>query len=159
VVARASKVGVSGRDHYPWDWYLMDDTVEFGSSGLRLQGSTETLQGAIDFIEANANRYGLTYKRELRERDAKREQALVEAQAENAKAESALAAMVRKLDARDKRNSRGYVTKRDELIAILSEVSKHVSVVIIEEELPYAQAYKEISVTIKLGLTLERKLL
>jgi hypothetical protein len=72
---------------------------------------------------------------------------------------TALAAMVAKLDARDKRNSRGYVTKRDELIDILSEVSKLVSVVIIEEERPYSVQHKEISVTIKLGLTLERDLL
>jgi hypothetical protein len=177
VVARASKVGVSGRDHYPWDWYLMDDTVEFGSSGLRLQGSTETLQGAIDFIEANANRYGLTYKRELRDRDAKREQAIADAKAQleqvwedgprvdkreiegmfAAPKESALAAMVRKIDNRIPGYA-GYVGQRDELIAILKEVSPLVSVSFVKDSF-YNNNPGEISVTIKLGLTLERKLL
>lgn len=108
----------------------------------------------------------------LPESEARREKALVEALEEVAnvpaarqelegtfKQETALAAMVRKLDKRDKRTSRGYVTQRDELIAILQEVSKRVSVSIIEDELPYAQGHKEISVTIKLGLTLERDLL
>ena len=72
---------------------------------------------------------------------------------------TALQKMVKKLDARDKRHSQGYVTNRDELIAILSEVSKLVSVSIVEEERPYSVQHKEISVTIKLGLTLERDLL
>lgn len=72
---------------------------------------------------------------------------------------TALQEMVRKLDKRDKRTSQGYVTKRDELIAILSEVSKLVSVSIVEEERPYSVQHKEISVKIKLGLTLERDLL
>jgi hypothetical protein len=72
---------------------------------------------------------------------------------------SALAAMVRKLDKRNKRTSRGYVTNRDELISILSEVSRLVPVSIVEEERPYSVQHKEISVTIKLGLTLERELL
>lgn len=72
----------------------------------------------------------------------------------------ALKRMVAKLDARNKRTSRGYVTSRDELIAILKEVSKNVSVSIIEEERqPFYAQHKEISVNIKLGLTLERDLL
>ncbi len=176
VVARVSMTGRYGVDHYPWDWHLTDDTVEFGDSGMRTQGVTETLKGAIDFIEVNANRYGLTYRKELHDRAIKREQAIARAKAEdlegvgNVKVDrreiegtfkpvSALTKMVRKLDSRNKRTSRGYVTNRDELIAILSEVSRLVSVSIVEEERPYSVQHKEISVTITLGLTLERELL
>lgn len=72
---------------------------------------------------------------------------------------TALTKMVNRLDSRNKRTSSGYVTNRDELIAILGEVSKLVSVSIVEEERPYAVQHKEISVIIKLGLTLERDLL
>lgn len=95
----------------------------------------------------------------MNNKDEKREAAIAEATAEDEAKETALAAMVRKLDGRNKRTSRGYITKRDELLAILSEVSRNVSVVIIEEERPYSVQHKEISVTIRLGLTLERDLL
>lgn len=71
----------------------------------------------------------------------------------------ALVKMVRKLDARNKRVSQGYVTNRDELIAILSELTPLLSVAILEEERPYSVQHKEISVTVKLGFTLERELL
>lgn len=72
----------------------------------------------------------------------------------------ALRKMVRKLDSRNKRTSRGYVTKRDELIAILGEVSRLVSVSIVEvEQTTYALGAKQITVEINLGLTLERDLL
>lgn len=74
--------------------------------------------------------------------------------------ESALKKMVRKLDTRNKRNSRGYVTQRDELIAILGEVSRLVSVSVVEVEQPtYALGDKQITVNIELSLTLERELL
>lgn len=72
---------------------------------------------------------------------------------------SALKSMVEKLDKRNPRTSQGYVTKRNELIAILQEVTPLISVAILEQELPYSQQGKDISVTIKLGLTLERDLL
>lgn len=70
---------------------------------------------------------------------------------------SALARMVERLDRRNKRTSAGYVTGRDELIAILGEVSSLVSVSIVEKELPYSEAYKNVAVEIKLSLTLERE--
>lgn len=204
VVATAVQTGERGRDNYPWEWALADDTVEFGDSGLSTGGSRESLKDIVDFIEGNANHYGLTYRKDLKDRDEKRAAAIAKAKEEDEAAflasrrdelarefdhkygarydllggparravdriieleggpkpkPQALKRMVAKLDARDKRNSRGYVTKRDELIDILSEVSKLVSVVIIEEERPYSVQHKEISVQIKLGLTLERDLL
>jgi hypothetical protein len=67
--------------------------------------------------------------------------------------------MVARLDRRNKSMSAGYVTQRDELIAILKEVSPLVSVSVIEKELPYSKAHKEIAVEIRLSLTLERDLL
>ena len=70
---------------------------------------------------------------------------------------TALGRMVRKLDRRNKRTSAGYVTNRDELVAILGEVSRQVSVTIVEKELPYAESYHNIAVEIKLNLTLERE--
>lgn len=72
---------------------------------------------------------------------------------------SALKKMVEKLDRRNKHTSAGYVTKTPELIEILSEISKNVSVSIVEEERPYSVQNKEISVIIKVGFTLERDLL
>lgn len=151
VVATAVKTGVDGRDTYPWDWTLTDPSVEFGASGLPTGGSRATLKDVIDFVQSNTNRYGLTYKREFRDRDAKREQALAEAQAENARVESALAAMVRKLDERTKGHL-GYIANRDELIAILQEVTPHLSVGIYLED----ERHGNVSVEIKFGLTLER---
>lgn len=70
---------------------------------------------------------------------------------------SALARMVERLDRRNKRTSAGYVTGRDELIAILSEMSSLVSVSIVEKELPYSESHKNVAVEIKLSLTLERE--
>lgn len=159
VVATAVQTGERGRDNYPWEWSLADPTVEFGDSGMKTGGSKESLKDIVSYVEANANKYGLTYRKDLRDRDAKREAAIEAAKNANATFETALQAMVRKLDARNKRTSQGYVTNRDELISILKEVSKLVSVSIVEEERPYSVQHKEISVTIKLGLTLERDLL
>lgn len=204
VVATAVQTGERGRDNYPWEWSLADQTVEFGDSGLKTGGSKESLKDIVDYVEANASKYGLTYRKDLRDKDAKRDAAIKAAKEEDeAKALSArrdelarefdhkyaasydllgkpaqraidriieleggpkpkpeaLKKMVAKLDARNMRTSRGYVTKRDELIAILSEVSRLVPVSIVEEERPYSVQHKEISVTIKLGLTLERDLL
>lgn len=102
----------------------------------------------------------------LPESEARRALAIAKAKEEDKakeearKAASALRKMVRKLDSRNKHNSRGYVTKRDELIAILSEVSRMVPVVITEVEQPtYALGAKQVTVEIKLSLTLERDLL
>jgi hypothetical protein len=147
----AYMTGRQGVDNYPWEWYLTDPSVEFGESGLRTQGATESLKNAIDFIESNASKYGLTYRKELRDRDAKREQALANAKAENAKVESALQAMVRKIDQRPEGHL-GYVTNRDELIAILQEVTPLISVGIYLDD----ERHGNISVEIKFGLTLER---
>jgi hypothetical protein len=160
VVARVSMTGRYGVDDYPWDWSLTDETVEFGDSGFKTSGVTDTLSAAIDFIETNANRFGLTYRRSMRDRDQKRAEALAAAKKEDqekaAASVSALKKMVRKLDARNKYRSAGYVTGRDELINILKEVSPLVSVSIIEKELPYAVAHTDIAIEIKLSLTLER---
>ena len=159
VVATAVQTGERGRDNYPWEWALADDSVEFGDSGLKTGGVMESLKNIVDYVEANASHYGLTYRKDLRDRDAKREDAIAKAEEENKKAQSALRKMVRKLDARNKRTSQGYVTNRDELMAILSELTPLLSVAILEEERPYSVQHKEISVTIKLGFTLERDLL
>ncbi|UDL16678.1 hypothetical protein SEA_ATUIN_285 [Arthrobacter phage Atuin] len=68
--------------------------------------------------------------------------------------------MVEKLDTRP-RGHLGYITQRDELIAILSELSPLVSVAILEEnqEFNRQRGDKDISVEIKFGFTLERNLL
>jgi len=152
VVATAVQTGERGRDDYPWEWSLTDINYEFGDSGLSTGGSRESLKDIVDFVESAASKYGITYRRDLKAQDEAKA-------AEEKKAASALRKMVKKLDGRNKRTSQGYVTNRDELIAILSEVSKLVSVSIVEEERPYSVQHKEISVTIKLGLTLERDLL
>lgn len=85
----------------------------------------------------------------LPEREARRAKALAEAKAE--KAESALAAMVRKLDERTA--GRGYVGRRDELIAILQEVSPLVTFVVLDD----GGRNGDIAVEIKLTLTLSRE--
>jgi hypothetical protein len=85
-------------------------------------------------------------------REQKREEAIAKAKEEAP--ESALAAMVRKMDSRYP-GQRGYVTNRDELVAILSEVTSHTSVGIYYG----GESGGDISVEIKLSLTLERKLL
>jgi hypothetical protein len=93
-------------------------------------------------------------------RDDRRDKAIEKAKEEDATKESALKAMVRKLDARP-RGHVGYVTNRDELIAILSELTPLLSVGILEEnrEFNAERGGKDISVEIKLGFTLERDLL
>lgn len=197
VVATAVQTGERGRDNYPWEWALADDTVEFGDSGLSTGGSRESLKDIVDFIEGNANHYGLTYRRDLREKEEaesakKAADALTQRRDELAREfdhkyaasydllgkpaqraidriieleggpkpqPQALKRMVAKLDARNKRTSRGYVTKRDELMSILKEVSRNVSVAVIEQERPYNVQHKEITVKIELALTLERDLL
>lgn len=199
VVATAVQTGERGRDDYPWEWSLTDINYEFGDSGLSTGGSRESLKDIVDFVESAASKYGITYRRDLREKEtAATEKDAAEAlytrrnelaaEFDHRYAPSydslggparraidriieleggavpkpkpqALAKMVKRLDSRNKRTSRGYVTSRDELVKILKEVSSHVSVSIVEEERPYSVQHKEISVTIKLGLTLERDLL
>jgi hypothetical protein len=68
---------------------------------------------------------------------------------------SALSEMVAKLDNRQP-GTRGYVTQVPELQRILSEITPLVSVGISED---YLDVPGEVSVTITLGLTLERNLL
>jgi hypothetical protein len=72
---------------------------------------------------------------------------------------SALKKMVMRLDRRNKRTSRGYITYTPELIQILGEVSKRVSVSIVENERHSYANSNEIDIEIKLSLTLERDLL
>jgi hypothetical protein len=153
-VARASQTGEHGRDNYPWDWELADDISGFGDPGIRTTGHTESLKNAVDFIETAATDCGLIYHKS---RDEKREEALAQAQE---KPESALAAMVRKIDNKPKGHV-GYVTNRDELIAILNEVTPLLTVAILETNTAFnkERGNKEVSVEIRLGLTLERKLL
>ena len=69
---------------------------------------------------------------------------------------SALSDMVRKLDTRQP-GTRGYVTQVPELQRILSEITPLVSVGITEDQ--SLMLANEISVTITVGLTLERDLL
>jgi len=69
---------------------------------------------------------------------------------------SALKRMVARLDGRNKRTSAGFVTTTAELAKILPELSKLVSVSVIEKErYPYPVA-NEIDIEIKFSLTLER---
>lgn len=93
-------------------------------------------------------------------RDEKREAAIAEAKAEDEAKETALAAMVRKLDARPKGHT-GVVLGRDELIAILHEVTPLLAVAVLETNTSFhmGRGAKEISVEIQFGLTLERDLL
>lgn len=69
---------------------------------------------------------------------------------------SALSDMVHKLDTR-RPGTKGYVTKVPEVEAILAETSRLVSAgIILDEDQPRAD---EVSVTITVSLTLERRLL
>jgi hypothetical protein len=49
-IARASKTGVSGRDNYPWGWYLLvDNPPGWKGSG---QGMASTLRDCVDIVAA-----------------------------------------------------------------------------------------------------------
>ncbi len=162
-IARVSKTGEDGRDNYPWSWELADDIKGFGDPGIRTTGVTESLKNAVDFIETTTNMVTLVYRTT---REQRRNDALDKAQSQReeavaaVKVESALAAMVRKLDARPKGHL-GYITNRDELIAILQEVTPLVTVAILETNTQFNAEHgsKDVSVEIRLGLTLERDLL
>lgn len=69
---------------------------------------------------------------------------------------SALVKMVEKLDNRPHGNG-GYVTHTPEIIAILSELSKLVPAVVLEDN--YTSNGDIVGVTIKIGFSLERSLL
>lgn len=147
---------------FKYDRYLFRATQNAYYSGIGTEEVTITAnnyKGELTEVKIPFEDQVIIY---LPEREANRAKAIAKAKAEDAKKEeekratSALTKMVRKLDARNKRTSRGYVTNRDELIAILSEVSRLVSVSIVEKELPYAVANKQVAVEIKLSLTLER---
>lgn len=68
--------------------------------------------------------------------------------------ETALQAMVRKLDNRDK-NQAGYVTHLPEIKAILDSLTDLVPAVVLEQ----TAHGNDVSVLIKIGFTLERDLL
>jgi hypothetical protein len=71
------------------------------------------------------------------------------------KPETALSKMVEKLDNKRPGTS-GYVTYRDEIVDILSELSKLVPANVFLEKSPFEN---EVQVTIKVSFTLERDLL
>lgn len=81
----------------------------------------------------------------------------METNKKNENDQSALKAMVEKLDNRQ-RGSQGYVTTLPELQAILSQLTPRVPVAILEYYSPIDRA-GEISVEVKLSFTLERALL
>lgn len=81
----------------------------------------------------------------------------METNKKNENDQSALKAMVEKLDNRQ-RGSLGYVTTLPELQAILSQLTPRVPVAILESYSPIDRV-GEISVEVKLSFTLERALL
>lgn len=71
------------------------------------------------------------------------------------KPETALQAMVRKLDNRDKMSQAGYVTNLPEIKAILDSLTNATPAVVLEQ----TAHGNDVSVLIKIGFTLERDLL
>jgi len=223
-IAHTAQTGEHGRDHYPWEWSMLNDRI-FGKLDYNTGRSVESLRDAVDAVESGARQHGIlapagqieahtiregqvfkwnrylfratqnayfggmeevtitanNYKGELTEvkipfedqvtiylpeREARRTLAIAKAKEQReqavaaAKVESALAAMVRKLDEKPVGNV-GYITNRDELIAILNELTPLLTVAILETNTKFnaERGGKDISVEIKLGFTLERNLL